>query len=180
MKHLLLLCCGLLVACIASAQPEKMRPSKAAIGDSGCSIYWFTQPSSPEPDVVFSADSSKMYLWEDSIDTDYTFGLILIRYSEPLENNKETKEQMMTAYLDYLQEQLGITGAAGYGMGHTLEDYPNVIGLIDYWEDVDEVRYAVKAWSDSNFMAVLYISGPDDYPVFNIQDMFLNGIRFPK
>jgi hypothetical protein len=87
---------------------------------------------------------------------------------------------MITSYLDFLQGQFGITGAAGYGKGHTMETAPNAIGVIDYWEDAEGLQYAVKSWCDGDFLSVMILYGAGEYPIFNAQEMFLNGFRFPE
>ena len=50
--------------------------------------------------------------------------------------------------------------------------------MIDYWEDKDGDRWAVKGWVDANRLAVMYIYGKGDYPYLNAQQMFLDGFRF--
>lgn len=56
---------------------------------------------------------------------------------------------------------------------------PHALGMIDYWEDRDGLSYSVKGWIDPNFLSVMYIYGEGDYPSFNLQEMYLNGFRFP-
>ena len=68
----------------------------------------------------------------------------------------------------------------GIGSGHTLESNPIAKGYIDYWEDVEGDKQAVKAWIDGNYLSVMYIAGDIDNMNFNLQQMFLNGFRFPE
>ena len=89
-------------------------------------------------------------------------------------------EDLTMPYPDFLQEQFAVIASAGYGKGHTLESTPAAIGVIDYWENVDGLQYAVKAWCDGDYLAVLLLCGPQEYPVFSVQEMFLNGFRFPE
>lgn len=68
----------------------------------------------------------------------------------------------------------------GSGIGHTLESNPIAKGYIDYWEDAEGDSWAVKACIDGNYLTVMYIAGDIDNMNFNLQQMFLNGFRFPE
>jgi hypothetical protein len=88
------------------------------------------------------------------------------------------KEDVLIGYLDYLQTTFGIVNAAGYGKGHLLASSPNATGILDYWEDGEGNKWAVKAWADENKLGVMMLYGPKEYPYFNVQQMFLDGFRF--
>lgn len=150
------------------------RFSKSEIGKSGAYAY-FPNPN-PEIDVTYSEDSSQVYTYEERIG-EHNFALIHVKISIPLEDSL-TEIQTLLSYLDFLKEQFSVTQSAGYGMGHTLEDSPETQGLIDYWEDADGLQYAIKAWVNKNYITVFLIYGQDEYPIYNVQQMYFNGIRY--
>jgi hypothetical protein len=151
--------------------------AKYQVAGTGCHVYLPGDPG--EFELSLSEDSSEIYIGEVS-HNDFFFAVIAVKFSEPLGTDKLVNEDLTMSYLDFLQEQFGVVAAAGYGTGHTLESAPAAIGVIDYWEDVDGLQYAVKAWCDGNYLAVLLLYGPDQYPHFGAQEMFLNGFRFPE
>lgn len=152
------------------------RLAKYTVGTTGCAVYLPSDPG--EFEMSLSEDDSQIFTGE-SKHGDHFFAVIVVQLSEPIGDAEEDKYDMMTAYLDFLQEQFSVTGAAGYGKGHTLESAPKAVGVIDYWEDAEGTQYAIKSWCDGNFLSVLLLYGPEDYPIYNVQDMFLNGFRFP-
>jgi hypothetical protein len=145
------------------------------LGESGLSAY--LPPDFPPFSVAPSEDGSDVYTSELE-QGGFVYGCIAVRFAGPLEGTPEDLEGLLIAYLDFLQSQLGVTGAVGYGRGHTLEGEADVRGVIDYWEDAQGTKYAVKGWVNGTHLAVLYIAGPSEYPVFNAQQMYLDGIRF--
>jgi hypothetical protein len=108
----------------------------------------------------------------------FVYGVIGLRFAAPLEADPESWEQLLITYLDFLKTQLGVTGAAGYGLGHRLVSEPSARGVIDYWEGSGGTQYAIKGWVTQTHLAVLFIAGPTEYPVFNAQQLYLDGIRF--
>lgn len=151
------------------------RLRRTNLGESGISAYL---PSDfPLFTVTPSEDGSEVYTAEFA-QGGFIYGCIAVRFAAPNEGTPDDYEGLLIAYLDFLQSQIGITGAAGYGRGHTLEGEANVRGVIDYWEDAQGTKYAVKGWVNGTHLAVLYIAGPSEYPVFNAQQMYLDGIRF--
>jgi hypothetical protein len=153
------------------------RFTKYDVGSTGCKVYLPADPG--EFELTLSEDQSEVYTAE-AVHNDFNFGVIVVKFSEPLMDDADEKTDMVTSYLDFLQEQFGITGAAGYGKGHTMESAPRAVGVIDYWEDNNGVQYAVKSWCDGDYLAVLLLYGAGEYPYYNAQEMFLNGFRFPE
>jgi hypothetical protein len=164
------------LASIVQAQTAP-RFVKTPIGDSGCSLYL---PGKPDPvDVSFSPDSSVVYTIEtlDSTSGKYFhFGTILVNL-----NGMELagmEEDMLESYMDYLQQAFEIVESAGYGRGHTLSTHPTAKGVIDYWEDATGDQWAVKGWAAESTLFVMFVYGPENYPNYNVVDMFFNGARF--
>lgn len=149
---------------------------KKTLENTGCSAY-FPNDEELVLELSYSEDSSKVYTGE-VYSGDHHFAIILVKLNDMELQNKEEKESIMVNYLDYLQENFSIESAAGYGKGHTMESDPDAVGVIDYWEDVDGDQWAVKAWANKKFLAVLMLYGPIEYPLFNVQQLFLDGFRF--
>ncbi len=167
-----------LLACVTllSAQVAVPRFAKYDVAETGCKVYLPGDPG--EFELTLSEDKSEVYTAEVTHE-DYNFAVIVVKFSEPIGDATDDKNDMMTSYLDFLQKQFAVTDAAGYGLGHTLESAPDAVGVIDYWEDSDGLQYAVKSWCDGNFLAVLVLYGSEEYPYLTAQEMFLNGFRFP-
>jgi hypothetical protein len=153
------------------------RFAKYDFAESGCKVYLPGDPG--EIEVTLSEDGSEVYTGEVTHE-DFNFAVIVVKFSEPIGDDADVNNDMITSYLDFLQKQFGVTDAAGYGLGHKLESAPHAVGVIDYWKDSDGLQYAVKAWCDGDYLAVMILYGAEEYPIFNVQEMFLNGFRFPE
>jgi len=125
---------------------------KYAISNSGCSVYMYCDPG--RFDVDQSEDSSNVYTAECKKD-DVTYGVICIKLLHPVDILQDA-EDLMISYVDYLKMQFKIKKAAGYGKGHTLPKNDNTRGVLDYWEDGEGNSWKMKAWTDGNFIGVLY------------------------
>lgn len=181
MKFFLPFLLTVLLPCAIFSQEKEPVPqlSKTVIGNSGCSAY--LPQGFPEFEVSFSEDSSLVYVSEMGIGN-YYFGCITVKFAEPFDASVsgDEFEELLIAYMAFLENSLDITGAAGIGRGHRLESSPDARGVIDYWEDEAGNHYAVKGWANAKNLGVLYITGPDEYPYFNLQKMFLDGFRFER
>ncbi len=177
MKRLSLLLLLFAFATALTAQIAVPRFSKYDVGKTGCKVYLPADPG--EFEMTLSEDQSEVYTGEVDKD-DYNFAVIVVKLSESIGDDNDVKNDLITAYLDFLQEQFSVTSTAGYGLGHTLESAPNAVGVIDYWEDSDGLQYAIKSWCDGKILSVMLLYGAEEYPIFNVQEMFLNGFRFPE
>lgn len=151
------------------------RLQRTNIGTTGLSAY--LPVGFAEFSVSASEDGSQVHTGELE-QGGFVYGVIALRFAAPLDDDPESWEPLLISYLDYLKGQLGVTGAAGYGLGHRLDSEPSARGVIDYWEDSAGTQYAVKGWVNRTHLAVLFIAGPTEYPVFNAQQLILDGIRF--
>jgi hypothetical protein len=165
----------LLSLAFTSAKAQVPRFSKYPINQTGHFAYFPADPG--EFAVSKSDDGADVYTAEVELDSSF-YGMIVVDFVPGTMDgsSKENMEELLIGYLDYLQTQFMIASAAGYGKGHTLESNLNAVGVIDYWEDETGFEYKVKAWADTKTLAVLYIGGKE--PIFNVQEMYLNGFRF--
>lgn len=173
-----------LVTCIALAlmpsfllaQTDAPRLSKMPIGNSGCSAYF---PSGmPAFEASKSEDSSDVYTSEMEVG-EYRFGCIAVKFAAPFtDSSPEEMEDLLVSYLDFLKEQFGVTSSVGYGKGHLQDGHPEVRGVIDYWEDADKTQFAVKGWVNQQYLGIMFIYGATEYPIFNVQQLYLDGFRF--
>lgn len=150
------------------------RFKKYDIAQTGCKVYMPDDPQ--EFSVSKSQDGSEVYIGETSFGS-YDYGIICIKLLEPIAEKNE-RVQLLENYMSFLKSNFGIVAAAGYGKGHTLESNPQADGIIDYWEDSEDNKWQVKGWVDSNFLAILFVYGPDEHPYFNAVEIYLNGFRF--
>ncbi len=152
------------------------RLSKTAISNSGCYAYLPKGSSEITFETTYSPDSAKVFTGE-VVDGNHHFAIIVVKLTQKL-TSLEEKENLLTNYLDHLRTSFEVVQSAGYGKGHHLESAPSAIGMIDYWDDKEHNKWAIKGWADNNIIAVLMLYGPVEYPIFNIQQMFLDGFRF--
>lgn len=165
----------LLSLAFTSANAQVPRFAKYPINNTGHFAYFPADPGTFEASK--SDDGADVYTAEVEFDSAF-YGMIVVDFvpGSMGESTKEDMGEVLMSYLDYLQTQFMIASTAGYGKGHTLESNTNAVGVIDYWEDETGFTYKVKGWVDTKTLAVLYIGGKE--PIFNVQEMFLNGFRF--
>lgn len=142
----------------------------------GCAVYGPKELTFGPPEK--SPDQADVWTGDTPVGR-WHFGAVVVKFAEPFaEASPDDLENVLVAYLRFLQGQLGITNTVGVGRGHTQADHPSARGVIDYWTDKDGDRWAVKGWVDANRLAVMFVYGPDDYPLFSVQQVFLDGFRF--
>ena len=148
---------------------------KYDIGTTGCKLYMLCDPG--KFDLSYSQDSSKVYTAECKANDALNYGVICVELKEALPANGES-EDMLISYMDYLKTGFNISSSAGYGKGHTMKNYEEAIGVMDYWKDKDNNEWKVKGWTDGKFISVLYVYSNgklDETPKVNL---FLDGFRF--
>ena len=167
----------LLLLCLAVDAQDVPRFERVAIAETGAAVYL---PKGAEAfEMSLSEDGSEVYTNEVQ-HGDYFFSVVAVRFvPEMTDMTSEEMEALLMGYMEFLGGQLGITEKAGVGKGHTKENVPDARGVIDYWLDAEGTRYAVKGWVDQRMIGVMLLYGPDDHPIFNVQQMFLDGFRFP-
>ncbi|OFZ67491.1 MAG: hypothetical protein A3D92_08620 [Bacteroidetes bacterium RIFCSPHIGHO2_02_FULL_44_7] len=160
----------------AFAQEPVPRFQKYPVLETGCAYYL---PGPTDFELSFSEDGAKVITGE-VLFGNFFFSTITVEFVEEMELSIEDMPNVIEAYLNYLMGSMDIVESAGIGWGHTLDSHPTAIGAIDYWEDAEGTQFAVKAWCDSDHLAVLMLYGYEEYPYFNAQQMFLDGFRFPE
>ncbi len=183
MKHFISICLFIFFSSLSIAQSAENfkapRLTKTAISNSGCYAYLPDDGTQKTFESSLSEDSSFVFTG-DFESGDYHFAVIVVKLKDQVLTTNEDKETMMIAYLDFLKTAFDIQSAVGYGKGHTMNENPKALGIIDYWEDKEKSQWAIKAWADEKTMAVMMLYGAKTYPNFNVQTLFLNGFRFSK
>jgi hypothetical protein len=160
---------------IAQDKPEPgLR--KTLIGNSGCSAY--LPEDMPEFEVAFSEDSSYVYTSEAEIG-DFVYGCIAVKFFSAFNDYLPADiENLLSAYMSFLETQFKITSAAGQGKGHSLEGFPEVKGIADFWEDDEDNQYAVMGWANKSNLGVMYIYRKGEQPPTGLTEAYFNGFRF--
>jgi len=178
MKNLTL---TLLLACsatLALAQIDAPKPelSKQAIGKTG---YSAQLPSGFTWDApTKSPDSSDVYTGTKDIGNGYKFGVVAVKFSDPLFNNAEELQDMVIAYMDSLKTAWKVKSGSGYGRDQLLPGDASARGVIDYWHGPDSTEWSLKGWANKTGMCILYIVGPNTYPHMTVQNAYFDGFRF--
>lgn len=165
---------GLLIISIfyfISSQAQVFK--KVPVGSSGCFVYSYCEFKF---DKEYSEDSSEVYVGE-CVKDDMTYGVICVKLSHAADDPDRAEESMIS-YLDYLKTSFGITKATGYGRGHHLNKMENTRGVVDYWEDAQKRNWKIKAWTDGNYIGVLYGHSAKDLPEQKL-NVFLDSFRLP-
>ena len=158
-----------LIAASANAQSLK----KYSISNSGCSLYSYCES---KYDVDYSDDSSKVYTGECTIG-EVTYGVICVKLLNII-NDLDAAEEMMISYMDFLKKSFNIKKADGYGKGHFLNKNENTRGILDYWEDTEQDKWKVKAWTDGKFIGFMYAYSKKELPEAKV-NVFLESLRLP-
>lgn len=163
----------LLSSVIVSSQNFK----EYEVATTQCKIAFPRPPGEFEKSL--SADSAEVFTGS-ALYNGYEFGAIVVAYKEYLEGEQEDNEELLTIYMDYLKTKLSIVGATGYEKGLVLESYLYAAGVSDQWTDSEGNIWTIKAWADNYNLAVMYIVGPNEYPIKEDMEIYLNSFRFPK
>jgi hypothetical protein len=176
MKNLILTVLLLVPALLIDAQSAPVF-TRYNISETGCSAYFPSDPG--QITVEMSPDSLNVYTAE-AVWGSANYALILVDLEDHMaEYTSQELDDLMVAYLDYLQGEFDITESEGYGHGQTLDSNPDATGIIDFWEDGNGTKYDVKSWADTRFLSVLIVYSAEDENE-NYKSMFLNGFRFPS
>lgn len=168
----------LLLAALSLEAQDVPRFQKFPFSNSGFEVYLPTAPE--EVEEMQAEDGSQMWTVE-VIHNDLTYAVIVAKFYEPLGDDAVEQTALLESYLGFLQTQLDIVDSAGFGRGHSLDSDPSVKGVIDYWLDSENFSWSVKGWVNSHYIAVMLLGGDGDRERNpNIEQLFLNGIRFPK
>jgi hypothetical protein len=167
---LIALCCAIRV----SAQTPRF--TKYFVSDTNAEIYL---PG--EPDWLPSKSEDGSFVYTTSIThSDNEYVAIVVKFAESPGSDQAVLEALLMAYIKYLGTNVfNITNMTDFGMGHKLESAPQAYGLITFAEDAEGQKYAIKGWIDSGMLSVLSIRHKQELNN-KIQDVYLNGFRFPS
>ncbi len=167
----LFFCIGIFMFICVIAHSQSLK--KYPIGNTGCSVYAFC--SLENFDSSKSQDSSDVFT-AGCEKEDLHYGVILIKLTEKIQSLSDA-EATAIAYLDFLKTTFSISSAVGYGKGHILRNNNDTRGVIDYWKDEENNNWKIKAWTDGQFIAVLYAYTANELPDTKL-NVFLDGFRF--
>jgi len=171
MRHLLLLLffCTSLIAGIA-----QQTPATVAISNTGCTVQVFCFPG--RFDAYELEDGSTVFA-DDCEKEGVTYGIYCVKLKKPITDLAAAEDTIIT-YLDFLKLDYGIVKAKGYDKGHRLNKNAATAGIKDSWEDADNNKWKLKAWTNGNFICVLFVFSSKELPDKKTE-IFLEGLRFP-
>lgn len=170
MRRLLFIFLPALAALSAAAQD----PQKVAISNTGCTVQVYCLPG--RFDVYDLEDGSTVYA-DDCEKEGVTYGIYCIRLKKPI-SDLSAAEDSVIGILDFLKLDYGIVRGKGYDKGHKLNKDESTRGIFDTWEDADENKWKVRAWTNGNFICVMHMHSAKELPDKKTE-VFLNGLRFP-
>jgi hypothetical protein len=169
MKTILVAASFLISIIKSDAQSLKKYP----VSNSGCSMYSYCETKFK---MEKSEDSSLVYTGECTKD-EISYGIICVKLLNPV-HMLSMAEDLLIAYGDYLKQSFSITKAAGYGKGHRLNNDENTRGILDYWEDKDQDKWKIKAWTDGKYIGFMYVYSKKTLPEAKV-NAFLDSFRLP-
>ncbi|MEO7923114.1 MAG: hypothetical protein ABIR30_05500 [Chitinophagaceae bacterium] len=149
-------------------------PTRVAISVTGCTVEVYCFPG--RFDAYDLDDGSTVYA-DECEKNGVTYGINCIKLKKPV-MNLAAAEDTAIALLDFMKLDFGIVRAKGYDKGHKLNKDNNTRGVYDTWEDADKHKWKVKAWTNGNFICVLYMHSAKELPDKKTE-IFLEGLRFP-
>ncbi len=170
MRHLLLL----LFSAASFIQLAAQDPTKVAISNTGCTVQVFCFPG--RFDSYDLEDGSTVYA-DDCEKEGVTYGIYCVKLKKSVDNLDAAEDTVIT-YLDFLKLDYGIVKSKGYDKGHKLNKNDATRGVYDTWEDVDKNKWKLKAWTNGNFICILYMFSGKELPDKKTE-IFLEGLRFP-
>ena len=147
---------------------------KYDISNSGCSIHMFCQPA--RFDIELAQDSSTAY-FARCTKNEVTYGIVCIKLHEVI-NNLNLAQTEMLSYVEYLKVEFQIITAKGYEKGFKLKDRADTRGVLDYWSDIRNNNWKMKAYTDGKFIAILYAFSRKEMPE-ELVNNYLEGFLLP-
>ena len=152
------------------------RFAKYDVAETGAQIYL---PAQPTWEKSVSEDKSEIYL-TSVVFGDVEYGVIVVKLAEEAVKGNGNPEALMESYVNYLNESVfKFSKKTDFGKGHTLENQPDVKGILEYAETEDGTKYTVKSWANPSMIAVMYIASKNEVN-YNFQEIYFNGFRFKK
>ena len=150
------------------------RFKKYVVAETQMQIYL---PTEPKWDQSTTGDGSEVYVYDELFGT-INYTAIIIKISSTITN--KDPENLLESYMIFSEDSVfSLDQKAGFGKGHTLDNQPNVKGILQMGKSKDGKEYKIMGWTDGKFIAILSTSSLEEMNV-NIQELFLRGIRFPQ
>jgi len=164
----------LLLLLSGSATVFAQDPQKIAISTTGCTVQAFCLPG--RFDTYDTEDGSTVYA-DDCEKDGVTWGIYCMKLKKPI-TDLAAAEDSMIMILDFLKLDYGIVKGKGYDKGHKLNKDDHTRGIFDTWEDAENNKWKLKAWTNGNFICVLHVHSSKELPDKKT-GIFLEGLRFP-
>ena len=150
------------------------RFKKYIVAETPMQIYL---PTEPKWDQSTTGDGSEVYVYDELFGT-MNYTAIIIKISSTITN--KDPENLLESYMIFSEDSVfSLDQKAGFGKGHTLDNQPNVKGILQMGKSIDGKEYKIMGWTDGKFIAILSTSSLEEMNV-NIQELYLRGIRFPQ
>ncbi|HUR66535.1 MAG TPA: hypothetical protein VMZ03_09295 [Chitinophagaceae bacterium] len=149
-------------------------PAKVAISTTGCTVQVYCFPG--RFDAYDLGDGSTVYA-DDCVKNGVTWGIYCVKLKTLIPDLNAAQDSMISI-LDFLKLDFGIVKAKGYNKDHKLKKNENTRGIYDTWEDADNNKWKIKAWTNGQFIVVMHVHGAKELPEKKTE-IFLEGLRFP-
>lgn len=171
MKKLLLL---IMLSCSVIYFAQTPRFKKYSVAETPLQIYL---PTEPKWEKTNSDDGSTIYSYDDLYGK-INYSAIIVKLDASVDNGDP--EKLLEKYLVFLEDYVfSLNQKAVFGKGHTLDNQPKVKGILQMGKSKDGKDYKIMGWTDGKHIVVLATSSLEEMN-YNIQEMFLKGIRFPQ
>lgn len=154
------------------AQSLKFYP----VAETSCKVGFF---SNPEPFKSMKANDSSMVYACESEFKDLVYGTMVVDLKDKITGgDQQAKQDAIILYLEFLKKYFNVKDAEGYATGFRKDTNFEAVGIMDFWKTATKIQIKVKAWTDGNYMGVMYVGG-ENYIGNDIDNQFFNGFKFP-
>lgn len=148
--------------------------ARVPISNTGCTVQVICFPG--RFDAYDLEDDATVYA-DDCEKDGVTYGIYCIKLKKVVAD-LDAAEDTTIAYLDFMKLDNGISKSKGYDKNHKLNKDESTRGIFDTWEDAGKNKWKVKAWTNGQFICVLYVHSAKEFPEKKTE-IFLEGLRFP-
>jgi hypothetical protein len=160
----------LLTASLALYKSPK-KSDTVLIADSGCSVQLTSGRISFE--TTETEEGDRLH-YAEHWDRNVTYGILCATLSEDI--GVDEAQDVMINYINRLRGPFYAVHNIGPDLSGQ-KDAPEVISLVDYWQDGDGLDWKVKGYTNGSIIAVLYVRNINEVPVEK-QDQFLDSFSF--
>ncbi|GAB4091947.1 hypothetical protein [Flaviaesturariibacter terrae] len=166
-----------LISALATALLGRLAPKNEETRRFRCCSAGATLEFYKAPFVHQSYDEEGNEIFTgQSLDRKVMYGFVTCRLANPL-SDRMLAEQRLFLFMEQLHPHYNIDCTAGLDHGIEHPDFPEVVGMSEYWQDADGKDWKVVGWTDGTLMAVLYIRNIS-ITDFRRQDAFFESFRF--